>query len=103
MGEGEQPLHRDPIGAGGLAGTGAGPARVRPVRGQGRVFGHGVFFPSLGMEVMAVAHDRIDGDARGALGFAQAAGVPAVQLPEGGRVAVELVRGLKGFDTPDPA
>ena len=55
---------------------------IRSVRRQGGVFGHGVFFPSLGMEIMAVAHQCVDRDARGALGFAQGRGMRQYNCPK---------------------
>ena len=69
----------DMVGAGRLAFSLTTQTEIGPGAGQSRIFLHGVFLPALRLEIMVVTHDRIYGDAKRASGFAEAAGMAAIQ------------------------
>ena len=87
MGQQQHPMDRDTVGAGLFAVARAVGAFLGSDAGNMGVLEHGLFFPSLGVEVMVVAHDGVDRHPVGALGLAEAARVPAVESAAGVPIA----------------
>jgi len=75
----QEPPDWDTIRAGRFAEARAIPAEAGLGRPEPGIFLHGEFFTAPGLEIMAVAHDRIDGHGIRTAGLADPAGVAAIQ------------------------
>ena len=81
MCEQEFALNGNIVGAGRFAVAAASAADVGFYSRNIRILQHGFFFAALGDEIVVISHDCVDRYAMGALGFALAAGMAAVELP----------------------